>query len=183
MIDRYHASDVTNPESPYFGMRNLLELILPQTVDHYLENVTRPACDCRQCRRDILACALASLKPIYYGSVTPERLEDLRIQLRTVSFEEIDQQIRRAIAFVGEVPHHNRDARPRVPIETARPEEVQERVVEQLAQRPLLEQLYGVPVPLCLACNEVGRRSESHYCDKCGQKLVMGLPSTSVRVR
>jgi hypothetical protein len=173
----------TAEENPYEGLRNVLELIMPQLVDHYLDHVVESDCACVQCRRDILACTLSSLRPVYYGSLTPAQLADPKIQLRTISIESIDQQLRRAIAFVGEAPHHARRTENGAPIETATPQELSKRIVERLMERPLLEQLYGVPVPMCLTCHEVGRLAESHFCDKCGQPLVQGLPSTSLRLR
>jgi hypothetical protein len=53
--------------------------------------------------------------------------------------------------------------------------------VDRLLERPLLEQLYGVPVPMCVRCNEIGRRNVSQFCDRCGSELIEGLPSTSLR--
>lgn len=169
--------------NPYEGLRNVLELILPQIVDYYMDHVVEPTCGCHQCRRDILACALSALRPVYYGSLTAAQLADPRIQLRTISIESIDQQVRRAIAFVGEAPHHGRRPVSDAPIETATPHELSKRIVERLLERPMIEQMYGVPVPMCLSCNEVGRRAESTFCDRCGQSLVQGLPSTSLRLR
>lgn len=164
---------------PYSGLRNVFEFILPAVLDHYLDHVVEVSCACAQCRRDMLACALSSLRPVYYGSLSPAELVDPQIQLRTISIEAVDQQVRRAIALVAEAPHHNRQGGP--PVETASAQALSQRIVDRLLERPLLEQLYGVPVPMCLTCNEVGRRSESCYCDKCGAKLVQGLPAISLR--
>lgn len=169
--------------SPYLGLRNLLELILPQVVEYYINNVMELKCHCPQCRRDVLACALTALPPMYYGSLWANDLEDLRIQWRTLSIENVDQQVRRAITFINEVAHHDRKGPPPTleGVEAAKPEELAGRIVDRLLQRPLLEQLYGVPVAMCVRCNEIGRRNLSKFCDRCGSELIEGLPSTSLR--
>lgn len=166
---------------PYDHLTNLLELVIPKVLEHYAANVVQLACDCPQCRRDIAAFVLSTLQPLYYGSLTREMVNaPPKIQWRTVSADKVDQQIRRAVAIIGERPHHNRPSAVEG-IEIVSPEVVAERIVGQLLDRPLLEQLYGVPVPMCIPCNEVGRRSESKFCDRCGGALVDGLPSISLR--
>ena len=169
--------------TPYLGLRNLLELILPQVIEHYIEKVVELECHCPQCRRDVLACALTALPPMYYGSLWASDLEDLRIQWRTLSIENVDQQVRRAVTFINEVAHHDRKEPPPTldGVEAATPEELAGRIAARLLQRPLLEQLYGVPVPMCVRCNEIGRRTLSKFCDRCGDELIDGLPSTSLR--
>jgi hypothetical protein len=170
--------EVLDPTSPYFGMRNLLDLVLPAVVDRYLAGPAPAACDCPACRRDILACALASLQPLYYGSLAPRRMREIRLQRRTVGIEGLDAHVRRAVALVSEVPHHDRGG---YEVELISPEEVRDTLLEHAASRPLMERLYGTPVPMCPACGELGARSRSRYCDACGTTLVMGLPQTSLR--
>ena len=169
--------------SPYEGLRNLLELIIPQVVEYYIKHVMELRCHCPQCRRDVVACSMTNLAPMYYGSLWARDLEDLRIQWRTLSIENVDQQVRRAITFINEVAHHDRKGPPPTVegVEAATPVQLANRIVERLVQRPLLEQLYGVPVPMCVRCNEIGRRSVSKFCDRCGSELIEGLPSTSLR--
>jgi predicted amidophosphoribosyltransferase len=167
--------------SPYVGLNNLLELVVPPILEHYAAHVTPLGCDCAKCRRDIASFVLCALPPLYYGSLTEEALDAPKIQWRTVSADKIDQAIRRAIAIVGERPHHHRGAQAPGTIETVTPAEVARRIVDMLLQRPLFEQLYGVPIPICIPCNEVGRRAESRFCDRCGGPLVEGLPSVSLR--
>lgn len=169
--------------SPYAGLVNLLELVMPRIVDHYAEHVAPLACQCAQCRRDVLSIALSSLPAMYYGSIWASDLVNLEIAWRTLSIEAIDQQVRRGIALVNEVQHHDRSAGPAAPpgVETATPLELAEKIVAALRDRPLLEQLYGVPVPLCIPCNEVARRAVSRFCDRCGGELVPGLPAANLR--
>lgn len=169
--------------NPYAGLVNLLELLMPRLVDHYVEHVAQLACQCAQCRRDVLSLALSSLPAMYYGSIWSADLVNLEIAWRTLSIEAIDQQVRRAIALVNEVQHHGRSAGTAAPsgVETATPLELAEKIIARLQERPLLQQLYGVPVPMCIACNEVARRTVSKFCDRCGSELVPGLPSTSLR--
>lgn len=169
--------------APYLGLRNLLELIIPQVAEYYMQHVMELNCHCPQCRRDVVACALTSLPPMYYGSLWARDLEDLKIQWRTLSLEAVDQQVRRAITFINEVAHHDRKGPPPTldGVEAATPEQLARRIVDRLIERPLLEQLYGVPVPMCVRCNEIGRRTASKFCDRCGGELIDGLPSTSLR--
>lgn len=169
--------------SPYSGLSNLLELVVPRVLEHYLANqLIELRCDCPQCRRDIAAFVLGQLPPLYYGSLSHEHLAEAKIQWRTVSPEKVDQCLRRAVACIGEVPHHGRAAGAAVPhVEVVTPEVVAERVLAMLFERPLLEQLYGVPQPMCVPCNEPGRRAESKFCDRCGAPLVAGLPSIATR--
>ena len=79
-------------KSAYLGLRNLLELILPQIVEHYIHHVMELKCHCPQCKRDVLACALTALPPMYYGSLWASDLEDLRIQWRTLSIENVPSE-------------------------------------------------------------------------------------------
>jgi hypothetical protein len=162
----------------YEGLFNLLELVVPAVVEHYVSNVATLGCDCGQCRRDVAAAALAMLSPLYYGSLT-EATPVPPIRLDTVFFEAIDQKVRRAIAMVNQRPHHDRKGFP-ADVEVMTPPQLAERIVEGITSRPLLEQLYGVPVLMCVGCNEVGRRQESRFCDRCGSPLLEGLPSTSL---
>lgn len=170
--------EVLDPTSPYFGTRNLLDLVLPAVVDRYLAGPAPAACDCAACRRDILACALASFQPLYYGSLAPERMREVKLQRRTLALDGLDAHVRRAVALVSEVPHHHRGS---FDVELISPEEVRDTLLEHTASRPLLERLYGVPVPMCPACGEMAARSKSRFCDGCGTALVMGLPQTSLR--
>ncbi|HEY9722704.1 MAG TPA: late competence development ComFB family protein, partial [Oscillatoriaceae cyanobacterium] len=136
--------------SPYRGLSNLLELVVPRVLEHYIANqLVELKCDCPQCRRDIAAFILCSLPPLYYGSLNPEHLTEAKIQWRTVAAEKVDQCVRRAIACIGDVPHHHRAPGEAAPhVETVTPEVVAERILSMLFERPLLEQLYGVPLPM-----------------------------------
>lgn len=164
------------PQDAYAGLFNLLELVVPPVVDHYVKEIAPLSCDCRQCHRDVAAAALSMLAPVYYGSVT-ELAVVPPIRRDSLYFEAIDQKVRRAIAMVSQRPHHDRRGFP-AEVEMATPAELAERMVKALTERPLLQQLYGVPVMMCVACNEVGRRQESRFCDRCGTPLLEGLPST-----
>ena len=167
-----------NPNGAYAGLFNLLELVIPPVVEHYVGQLVPLGCDCPQCRRDVAAAALSMLSPLYYGSLT-EASPVPPIRLDNIFFEIIDQKVRRAIAMVDDHPHHGRRGFPdSVPVLT--PPELAERMVAGITSRPLLEQLYGVPVPMCPTCDEVGRRQESKFCDRCGQPLLAGLPSTTL---
>ena len=170
--------------SPYAGLVNLLELILPQVVEHYVTQVTELACHCEQCRRDVLCLALSSLPAAYYGSIWASDVDDLQIAWRSLSLDAVDQQVRRAIALINEVQHHGRGMGPPAPIpgvETATPQQLADKIIARLLERPLLERVYGVPVPMCVSCNEVARRNVSKFCDRCGAELVTGLPATNLR--
>lgn len=159
----------------YAGLFNLLELVVPPVVEHYVSHVATLECACAQCRRDVAAAALSMLGPLYYGSLT-EATPVPPIRLDNIFFEAIDQKVRRAIAMVNQRPHHDRKGFP-ADVAVMTPPELAERIVDGITSRPLLEQLYGVPVPMCISCNEVGRRQESRFCDRCGSPLLEGLPS------
>lgn len=172
-----------NEPNPYAGLVNLLELVLPRILDHYLESVVELNCRCAQCRRDVLSLTLSSLPAMYYGSIWAKDLDDSQIAWRSLSMDAVDQQLRRAVALINEVQHHTRGG-PKPPltgVETATPQQLAEKIIGRLLDRPLLEQLYGVPVPMCVPCNEVARRAFSKFCDRCGGELIPGLPSTNLR--
>jgi hypothetical protein len=167
----------TNPGA-YAGLFNLLELVVPPVVEHYISQVVPLACDCHQCRRDVAAAALSMLSPLYYGSLT-EATPVPPIRLDNIFFEAIDQKVRRAVSMVNHRPHHGRRGFP-PDVEVMTPPQLADRMVQGITSRPLLEQLYGIPVPMCVRCNEFGRRQESRFCDRCGGPLLEGLPSTDL---
>ena len=166
--------------NPYAGMVNLLELIMPRILEHYTTEVVELKCRCAQCMRDVLSLTLSSLPAMYYGSLWAHDLVDLQIAWRSLSIEAVDQQVRRAIALINEVQHHTRGG-PAPNVETATPQQLADKIIAKVLERPLLEQLYGVPIPMCVPCNEVARRNVSRFCDRCGGELLPGLPSTNLR--
>jgi hypothetical protein len=166
-------------KSPYAGIVNVLELIVPAVMDHYIAHVVEMRCTCYQCRRDAAAAALTWISPIYFGSLDEQVQLNPRLREGVVSLEALDQHVRRAIALISERPHHDRKGPPPgTPMTT--PELLAKDVVRMIEGRPLLEQLYGIPLPMCVPCNEVGRRPQSRFCDRCGSPLVAGLPSTAL---
>ena len=167
---------MSDQAQPYHHLINVLELVVPEVLDHYLDHLVEVNCRCFQCRRDMAAAALTWIPPIYFGSLSePIQLEPL-LRKGLVPLEALDQHIRRAIAVVSARPHHGRTAPPPgTPMTT--PKALAQEVIGMIQARPLLEQLYGIPLPMCVGCNEVGRRAESQFCDRCGRPLLIGLPA------
>lgn len=165
--------------NPYHQIINVLELVVPQVLDYYLDHLVEVSCRCFQCRRDAAAAALTGIPPIYFGSLGQPVQLDLKLRAGLVPLEALDQHIRRAIALVSARPHHGRQGPlPDTPMTT--PQALAQEVIRLIQERPLLEQLYGIPLPMCVTCNEVGRRAESRFCDRCGGELLLGLPSTAM---
>lgn len=179
MTEPHEAMSQAQEPHPYHRIVNVLELVVPEVLDHYLDHLVEVRCRCFQCRRDMAAAALTWISPIYFGSLSEPVQLDPQLRAGLVPLEALDQHIRRAIALVGARPHHGRTAPPPgTPMTT--PRELAAEVIRMIQARPLLEQLYGIPLPMCVSCNEVGRRAESRFCDRCGAELLVGLPSTTM---